>query len=148
MVAAPEIVACARRYTGVRFRHQGRCRDGLDCLGLLIRVAQDCNVDFAGRPVLELDAVDYGRRPDVSLLLQKLEQHLNAIALMQVETGDVLLLKIDGSPQHLAIVTDYPMPQELGMIHAYAPARQVVEHRYDDYWKERTYRAFRLPQLC
>lgn len=56
------------------------------------------------------------------------------------------MLKIDGVPQHLALITDYPMPGEMGMIHAYAPARKVVEHRYDPQWRRQTYAAYRILQ--
>jgi hypothetical protein len=39
-----------------------------------------------------------------------------------------------------------PMPGEMGMIHAYAPARKVVEHRYDPQWRRQTYAAYRILQ--
>jgi hypothetical protein len=38
------------------------------------------------------------------------------------------------------------MPGEMGMIHAYAPARKVVEHRYDPQWRRQTYAAYRILQ--
>ena len=31
------------------------------------------------------------------------------------------------------------------MIHAYAPARKVVEHRYDSAWQKATQAVYRLP---
>jgi hypothetical protein len=147
MTTASDIVACARQSIGVRFAHQGRNEFGLDCLGLLILTAHKLGVTFDGEGVHALDVPHYGRRPDVVLLKQKLDTHLLPIALEQVTVGDVMLLKIDGSPQHLALISDYPMAGELGMIHAYAQARQVVEHRYDAHWRRESYAAYRLPIL-
>lgn len=147
MATASDMVACARGLLGVRFAHQGRGADGLDCLGLLIYVAGAMGLDFDGVPALALDVPVYGHRPDVAGLKKKLDAYLVAVALAEVRVGDVLLLKIDGSPQHLALVADYPAVGELAMIHAYAPSRQVVEHRYDAQWRRDTYAVYRLPQL-
>lgn len=146
MTSTHDIVAAARAYVGVRFAHQGRSAAGLDCLGLLIASADDCGLTFGGKPASGLDVPQYGTRPDVVLLHQKLSTYLTAIALESVCPGDVVVLKINGSPQHLALIADYPLSGELGMIHAYAPARAVVEHRYDAHWRTNTYAAFRLPQ--
>ncbi len=147
MITSHDIIALARGYVGVRFAHQGRGRDGVDCLGLLIAVADECGLEFDGKPSSALDVPQYGSRPDVVALKQKLDAHLTPITRADVRPADIVVLKIDGSPQHLALITDYPMAEEMGMIHAYAPARKVVEHRYDKDWRHATYGAYRLPQL-
>ena len=147
MTNACDVIACARRFSGVRFLHQGRSAAGLDCLGLLVLTAQTLGLRFGDSAVDALDIPNYGTRPDVALLKQKLGTHLTTVALDAVREGDIVVLKVDGLPQHLALITDYPIASELGMIHAYAPARQVVEHRYDAQWRRQTYLAYRLPQL-
>lgn len=147
MTTTHEIIAAARAYAGVRFAHQGRSAEGLDCLGLLIATADDAGLIFDGKPSSLFDVPQYGTRPDVGILKAKLDTHLLSIGRREVRPADIVLLKIDGSPQHLALLTDYPMAGELGMIHAYAPARKVVEHRYDGEWRKNTYAAYRLPQL-
>jgi NlpC/P60 family len=148
MTNAGDVIACARQFCGVRFMHQGRSAAGLDCLGLLIITARTLEVHFEDETVDTLDIPTYGARPDTLLLKQKLDTHLTPIALSDVREGDIVVLKVDGLPQHLALITDYPMQSELGMIHAYAPARQVIEHRYDAQWRRQTYLAYRLPQLA
>jgi len=148
MATSHEVVACARQFLGVRFAHQGRSVAGLDCLGLLLITAQTLDFTFDGAGVEALDVHHYGTRPDAMLLKQKLDTHLQPIEKADVRAADILLLKINGMPQHLALLSDYPMANELGMIHAYAPAREVVEHRYDAHWRRNTYRAYRLPQLA
>ncbi len=147
MPTRQDIVACARRHLDIRFLHQGRGRDGLDCLGLLLVTAAEAGLAFERQPVMALDVPTYGLRPDSLLLRQKLERFLLPIAIDAVLPADIVLLKISGLPQHLAILSDYPMAGELGMIHAYAPARKVVEHRYDPQWRRDSYAAYRLPQL-
>ena len=147
MTTSRDVIACARQSIGVRFAHQGRSAAGLDCLGLLILTAQTLGLQFDDDAVDALDIPNYGTRPDTLLLRKKLDKHLTPIHLRDVRMADVVVLKIDGLPQHLALITDYPMQGELGMIHAYAPARQVVEHRYDAHWRQNSYLAYRLPQL-
>lgn len=145
MDTAKALIACARQLIGVRFVHQGRSVEGLDCLGLLLVAATNAGISLNGMTPDALDVPHYGMRPDVQLLKHKLDTYLIPIDRDAVRAGDVVLLKVDGSPQHLALLTDYPMQGELGMIHAYAPARAVVEHRYDRYWCTLTYRVYRLP---
>lgn len=153
MIDSTAIVASARGCLGVPFVHQGRSSHGLDCLGLLLCVAEKLELTFDGQPASALDVPTYGMRPDVALLKAKLDRYLVEVSLTPTLSreqerrlcpGDIVLLKINGSPQHLAIITDYPMDGELGMIHAYAPAGKVVEHRYDRFWQRMTYAAYSL----
>ena len=148
MTNACNVTAGARSFLRVRFMHQGRSPAGLDCLGLLIVTAKKLGLTLAGESVEALDIPTYGTRPDIVLLKQKLDTHLVAISLNEIREADILMLKVDGLPQHLALVTDYPVRGEFGMIHAYAPARQVIEHRYDAHWRQQTCLAYRLPQLA
>jgi len=147
MTTAGDIIACARLFIGVRFAHQGRTPEGLDCLGLLILTAQSLCLRIKDMDVAALDIPHYGTRPDAQALKEKLDAHLEPVSCGNLREGDIVLLKIAGVPQHLALITDYPMRGELGMIHAYAPARQVIEHRYDTHWRKETYAGYRMPSM-
>lgn len=143
MTTRTAVVAEARALLGVRFRHQGRdAQHGLDCLGLLMIAAERAGVRLAGMAPAALDRQDYTSRPDAVALEAQLAQWL--VRVDAPEPGDVLLLNIQGEAQHLALVSDYPVTGQVGMIHAYAPARQVVEHRYDAAWQAATRGVFRL----
>lgn len=109
MTTSHEVIACARQFAGVRFAHQGRSVAGLDCLGLLLLTAQTLGFAFDGAGVDALDVPHYGTRPDALLLKQKLDTHLHPLDRTDVGEADIVLLKIDGRPQHLALITDYPM---------------------------------------
>lgn len=137
------MLAVARSWKGTRFAHQGRVKahgthkGGVDCLGLLVGVAQEL-----GLPHAQADECDYGHIPDAVRLYARLCQLMQEKPQDTLAPGDVVLLKLDGNPQHLALVSDYG--QELGIIHAYAPARAVVEHRLDDGWRAAIHAVFRL----
>jgi cell wall-associated NlpC family hydrolase len=137
------LIAAARRYCGVRFAHQGRTRTGLDCLGLVLLAAADAGYVLHGRPPHAFDDCEYGARPDTARLEATLGAHLQRVERLQL--GALLLLRIEGSPQHLALVSDYPASGEWGMIHAYAVARRVVEHRLDAHWQAAIHRIYALP---
>lgn len=134
MTTREELVREARSWVGTRFRHQGRTRNGVDCIGLLV-----CSARAVG---LELvDRTDYARRPDGRQLAAELRAQLVPIELAAALPGDVLLLSFDRSPGHVALVSD------AGLIHAAALLRRVVEHRMDELWRGRVRGAFRFREL-
>lgn len=135
-MTGPEIAALARTWLGTPFRHQGRGAAGLDCVGLVLVVAQRLGL-FA-----DLDPRDYGRIPDGQTLAAGCARHLAPAP--QPAAGDVLLLRFAAAPQHLAIAGDYPHGG-LSIIHAWAVARRVVEHRLDALWSARIVSAWRFP---
>ncbi len=138
-----EIITVARGWIGTRFHHQGRLKKsgthkgGVDCLGLLIGVAQELNLPF-----VDYDETNYSHYPDTQKLKHKLAHAMLEIPKDNMLAGDILLLEIDGNPQHLAIVSE--IASELAIIHAYAPAHAVVEHNLDDWWKKRVTSVFRI----
>ncbi len=138
-----DIVACARGFLGTRFHHQGRLKKsdthkgGVDCLGLLIGVAEELNLPF-----IKYDETSYSHYPDTEKLRKNLANAMQEIPIENIEIGDILLLNVDGNPQHLAIVSENA--GEIAIIHAYAPAKAVVEHVLDDWWREQTVSVFRV----
>lgn len=142
------IVSESRTWIGTRFSHQGRRkksqadRGGVDCLGLLIGVAGALGLkDKHGYHLTGSDRLDYSKSPDGSQLRETLAGLLHEIA-GDAKAGDIALFRLDGNPQHLGILSDYDYG--LGVIHAYAPSRQVVEHRLDKSWQEKIVAVFRL----
>ena len=124
------IIECARSYLGVPWLHQGRTRRGLDCAGLIIRVAQDLLLS-------DYDVSGYGLEPQGNSMRRLLEQHTRPVG--QPTLGDILLLRFSRLPQHLAILTDY------GIIHTHRAVGFVVEHAYSRAWRARFVDAFAYP---
>ncbi|MGH8566844.1 MAG: NlpC/P60 family protein [Gammaproteobacteria bacterium] len=125
------IVAEARTWLGTPYRHQGR-RKGLacDCAGLVIGVAH-------GLGLSEFDFRAYGPLPHSGTLERLLAEHMDRIDVAEASPGDVLVLAWLSEPQHLGIRTN------IGILHSYAGARRVVEHRIDEIWQARLRGAYR-----
>lgn len=146
MNQANDIVAQARSWIGTPFHHQARLKKiGCDCLGLIVGVVDELELkDKNGVKLAAYDEVTYSKEPDGEYLIQKLVDVLAEIAPEEMRPGDLALFKVRENPQHLAILTDYE--GGLGMIHSFAPARRVVEHRLDDDWRARLVKVFRWQQ--
>lgn len=135
MPTRDEIVATARGYEGVPFKHAGRSPNGVDCAGLLVLVARDLDLDV-------VDDVHYRRIPDTAKLRRILNAGLRHKPKPERALGDVLLFKDRhrrGHMYHLGIETGY------GFIHAYAPLRRVVEQPWSDDWRRAIAAVFEYP---
>jgi len=140
------IVAQARTWIGTPFHHQARLKGkGCDCLGLIVGVVDELGLkDRNGVRLAAYDEVTYSKEPDGAYLAQKLTGLLKEVPVAEACAGDFGLFKVRENPQHLAIFSDYE--GALGMIHCYAQARRVVEHRLDDDWKSRLIKVYRWQQ--
>lgn len=129
MVARADVVAAARRYISVPFKHQGRSLvTGIDCVGLIIGVAHELAIS-------DFDVADYSRSPDPRMMRAHLLEHLDEIGFKQVLPGDILWYRIERDPQHLGIVTT--TEPEICMVHAFAkpPVQACVEQPLGQLWK-------------
>lgn len=141
-----EFIAEARTYLRVPFRHTGRTRRGVDCVGL-VAVA----LAAVGREVA--DRRDYGRDPVRDGLREVVRAHFGdpvwqkGDPLDVLQPGDVPLMRWH-EPNgvqlccHVGILTPYPLGG-LAMIHALSQNRQVVEHRLADPWPRRIVEVYR-----
>ncbi len=138
MITRQDIVTEARAWLGTRWMHQQAIKgQACDCIGLVRGVAVNVGLvpaDFATRPEVT-QFMGYGRRPDGRLIVA-LDLFMDRAA--KPELGDVLLMRFDKNPQHVAIVSD------IGIIHSHAMARRVVEHRVDELWSQRIVAVFRF----
>lgn len=129
MVTREQIVAEARTWLKTPFRHQGRVRGvGVDCAGVVVGVAHALGLST-------FDHTGYGREPHGGMLKRLLDAHLDRVT-GEPQPGDVLLMRFEREPQHLAIVSD------LGIIHAYERVGRCVEHGLDEVWRRRIVRAY------
>lgn len=147
---ASEIVQAARGWIDTRFHHQGRLKasmgykGGCDCLGLLVGVANELGLqDRNGRPLAQWDERSYGHLPDGDKMRQIFELLFSEVPLDVIREGDLLLMRFERTPQHVAIVSNHP-EGGLGIIHALASARRVVEHRLDEMWRGRIVAVYRV----
>lgn len=130
------LIAAARRYLGVPFRHRGRTPAGLDCAGLVWRAYADLGLVLP-------DVRIYGREPHRNGLVNAVERAFGVQVERDPIPGDVLLFRFDREPHHLGIAGDY-VHGGLSLIHAHGMAGKVVEHRLDDLWRGRIMAVYRM----
>jgi cell wall-associated NlpC family hydrolase len=121
-----DLIEAARLYINTPFRHQGRNRRGLDCLGLLVCAARDIGMPIA-------DNLQYGRAPDYKTMRAGIMDHFNPVRRDQVRIGDVYWMKFNrkGNPMHLALITEQDQ-----IMHADGSTsiKKVCEIRFPEQW--------------
>ncbi len=93
----------AHTWIGVPWRKAGSRREGVNCLGLLVGIAKECEfeMDIAAR---ELDA-SLTSSPIPGFMLKRAKEDLDIIHLRDAIPGDLLLIRIQQEPQHIAIIS-------------------------------------------
>jgi hypothetical protein len=138
MTASEQLIATAREWVGVPWVHQGRSRDGVDCIGLLIVVCLPLGLMSAGERWTQ-----YRRTPSGRELVAVLDARLERSSSM--EPGCVMLIRGAVEPQHVAFCAGE------SMIHAWARAPRrprVVQHRIDAAWRRLTVGTYRIPGVA
>jgi len=123
-----DYVNSARNWLGVRWVHQGRSRNGLDCVGLILVAARDLGLEIPDMP-------GYRRTPDP----QKFIGHIFANSNPETETV----------PGHFGVFRDGTQPCHAGifaekngvttLIHAYAGTGIVMEEPFIHDWPRRLF---------
>ena len=132
MITPDALIQEARTWVGVPFLHQGRSREGVDCVGLVIVVGRALGIlprDF--------ERTAYGRVPHAGKLLQEIAAH--CVSTATACPGSLLVLRWQGDPHHIAICTG------ANLIHANARVGRVVEHGYRHPWPKLTQSVWRMP---
>lgn len=115
------VVDAARALIGVPWRHMGRTRDGVDCLGLAILAYRAAGHDVPEPP-------PYRREPQGQALMDG----IHAMGGRQVRPGqeapgDVMLFRVGLYAGHVGVYSMHPTMRVPACIHAYLPRRRVVE---------------------
>lgn len=137
-ISGIDVVAEARTWLGVRYRHQGRSREGVDCIGLPV-----CIRGELGLPAM--DVIGYARASTCSEMLDYCKANMVEVSRADLQLGDILV-QMDGAVRHMAIVADCAYGG-LSIIHAWLPNRRVVECRLDDYFMQTVRGCFRFPEV-
>jgi NlpC/P60 family putative phage cell wall peptidase len=142
MIERQAIVDEARRWLGTKWKHQASLRGvGADCIGFVAGVAMAVGVAEATAWRDNPASHQYGRQPDALALLEACAIYLEPAPVEGAQLGDVLVMRFTIEPQHFALVSALDPTY---IIHAYAQARRVVEHRLDSKWSARVVRAYRF----
>ncbi len=141
VVTAADVERAGRSYLGVRWLHQGRTRQGLDCAGLVIRVAHDLGLTG-------FDTCDYARIPSGGQMRATMQaQCIELPPETEPRAGLVALMRFAREPQHVAIIATHPQGG-LSLLHALTFERRVCEHRLDRAWQNRFVALYALPGVA
>jgi cell wall-associated NlpC family hydrolase len=137
------IVLEAREWIGTRFKHQGRVKKtikhdgGCDCLGLIVNLGLRTKY---GDLLNLYDQISYSRANSSNILLTQLDLLLDKVEFKNIQPGDLILLRINNWPQHLAIISSV---RPIKIIHSYIQAKKVVEHHLPEEWQNRIMAIYR-----
>jgi cell wall-associated NlpC family hydrolase len=134
-VTPDRIVAAARTWLGVPWRHQGRTRAGIDCVGLVVMVAKQLGLS-------DYDSTAYSRRPQGQGFVEHFRAHLDVIPIPNARIGDILVFADHAYPCHCGVLTERLKTPHL--LHAHALRRKVIEEPYAGEWPLKVKFAFRF----
>lgn len=134
------LVEAARSYIGVRYRHRGRSRVGIDCAGLMVLAYRDCGVQTS-------NFVLYGREPIKDGLVEHTTLSLGQPLPLHtpLQEGDIVILRFDKEPHHMGMIAlgNYGGLTAHNIIHADGHVGRVVEVRLDTATAKRITHIFR-----
>lgn len=137
-----KIAETARSYIGVEYRHQGRSRQAIDCIGLVVVVANEL-----GYPIKT--ATNYSADPAGNFVLKGCDEWLikTGDKTSDLKEGDILVMwgHTRGEAQHFAFVA--MNSNQPTMIHAWSKFEKVVEHGITDFWRKRIMGVYSLPNV-
>lgn len=124
MTTRAEIVAEAQRWVDVPYRHLGRNKFGVDCAGLLIKVAHECELS-------SFDTTAYSKRPNSQEFLHEIGNVVARIPKTEAKNSAILVMRGPRRPCHLGILEIDKRGQRY-VIHSFAPYRKVVRQVLTD----------------
>jgi len=135
------LVEIARSYIGVKWRHQGRTRVGIDCLGLVLVPAFE--LGLCEYP----DNYNYPRQSTSRELIEISRQWAQEIrlgpgGLEDLPDGDVIVLRDKVFPQHVGMMTT--LNGHRSLLHSSLAHRRVVEEYITDDHRQRALTSFRF----
>lgn len=136
------IINESRSWKGTPFKHQARLKSiGCDCIGLIVGVIKELNLEINGRKITELDRQNYSRIPQGQLLKKSLDNIFPEAKL--VSEGDIFLMKFLNEPQHVGLVSCIDK-NKISIIHSYQQSKGVVEHILSENWKKRLIKFYNI----
>jgi cell wall-associated NlpC family hydrolase len=133
MITSAQLIAKAHDWVGVKFLHQGRSRDGADCLGFIAALLSELGNGVFLNNLPE----NYGRAPQ-RILLESLTRLTHEIPLQPAALVLIQWPKQE-FPSHAGIFTG------VNLIHCTEENRKVVEHGFRAPWPKRTASVWALP---
>ncbi len=137
-VTRAQVVDEARSWLGTPFKHQGRTRAGIDCVGLCVMVAR-------GLDLSNYDITAYENTTHQRGFLQHFDANAWQLQLTETQPGDMVVFTDPVHPCHVGILSErFGVPY---VIHAVARLRVVCETPYAGNWERCAVAAYAYPGL-
>lgn len=117
MITPDMIVNEARSWVGVRWKHLGRTRNGIDCGGLVLLVGR-------AHDVVHYDPGGYPHRPNGDFM-KHFDRAFKRANVLHLTPGHIVVFAESTHECHCGIVSK--KYGELAVIHAHCDRRQVIE---------------------
>lgn len=135
-----QIILHSREWKEVKFRHQGRSKYGVDCIGLFSEVAKEIGRDI---PIPS----NYTHHPDQTFLLAEMNRLFDKITKEEFTIGDLALMRFMDDQKRIPC-RHVVMRTDLGVLHSSAQFRKVTEHGLDDEWWAKIEHCFRMRRMA
>jgi cell wall-associated NlpC family hydrolase len=126
MITRDDIVTEAKSWIGTPYAHQGRRKGSfVDCVGLVMGVARKLDIS-------DYEYKAYSMTPNPRLLRNLCDENLVLLGTrgaVELQPGNVLLLKWSRFPQHMGIVSSINPPY---MIHAMREIEVCAEQEVNE----------------
>lgn len=134
MTTRSDVIAEARGWIGVPWRHQGRTRLGVDCAGHVILVARALGLGRGDH------LPNYRREPIPDAFIAAFAAEMDSVRLDAKQPGDAVVLADDVYPCHCGFLSE--KNGVLHLVHASARLKQVVEEPWSHEWPGKLRRVF------
>lgn len=133
-----QIEAEALSWRDVPWRHQGRTRKGVDCVGLIVEVAKSLQL-------MDYDCLGYARTTRQEEFVKHFKAFMKQKPVTSRKKGDILLLRDGTYAGHSAILGE--MYGKEALIHSYAGRRKVVQEPLTPEILSRVTYCFEFPNI-
>lgn len=137
-ISRREVIATARTWLGVPYRHLGRTRSGVDCAGFILAVAEDLGIKTHAPS-------DYSNQPKGTTLLVPAEAQMWRMERTRIIPGDVVVFWAwtPEEPSHFGIIGEGP--HGVTTIHSFSKYGKVVEQKWNRFWADHFVGIYNLP---
>lgn len=123
MPTTDDLIAAARSRIGMRWLHQGRTEQGVDCVGLVLVCLRDLGIEVPDMP-------GYRRSPHPIHFIEHIRT--NTDRAPAPAPGMMGVFRDGNQPCHVGIFAE--MHGQLSLIHAYAGLGKVLEEPFIHDW--------------
>jgi hypothetical protein len=141
MLTRQSVISEARTWLNTPWKHQGRTKQGCDCVGPLLGVREV----LLKKSRYEFRCDYTFNNPDLELM-HTLDTFLISKPIEDIKIADILLFKFDMAPRHVAILTPYSN-ESFGLLHSHIKVGKVVEHRFANVWRSKIFKAYEIPGI-